>query len=600
MTADGYTFIGWSDGNANAARRETNVQTNLFFTANFSKTELTVHYAAGTGGTITGNASQTIEYGGDATTVTATPDTRYRFVKWSDNVPTAERTDTNITAAIGVTASFEKIPFAVTYNAGTGGSITGSASQTIEYGENATTVTAAANTGYRFVKWSDNVLTVERTDTNVTAAIDVTADFEKLTYTITYAAGTGGSITGNASQTVEYGGDATMVTAMPDTGYRFVKWSDNVTTAERMDTNVTAAVNVTAHFEKLTYTITYTAGTGGTITGNASQTVEYGGDATTVTAMPDTGYRFVKWSDNVTTAERTDTNVTAAIHVTAEFERDGILFFIRYGVTAGGSIYGPTYQTVEIGETTQFVTVAPLPNAGYIFDGWSDGVSEQSRTDTVTGDLDITAIFRRVFTAGKGTPSDPYLIGSYQNLIDMVYFPASYFKLTCDLNLAGEDHQPIFNGDLMFDGEFDGNGHTIDNMRVDVYHAYPSLFGCIFLGSVKNLNITNFEIIVPNFNTTAEDSGLYVGAVCGDTRGALTDITVSGTITGGIGLQLYHDRQHGRQDAKRHDELPCGYCYCVEQCRFGQCFRNRQFYRGRFGGTGQRHGRVCKDRYDGL
>jgi hypothetical protein len=84
------------------------------------------------------------------------------------------------------------------------------------------------------------------------------------------------------------------------------------------EAGVAATCDVTVAAES--FTLTYTAGTGGTITGTSSQTISSGGDGTTVTATPDVGYSFVKWSDDVTTAERTDKNVTAKITVTAQFE----------------------------------------------------------------------------------------------------------------------------------------------------------------------------------------------------------------------------------------------------------------------------------------
>ena len=43
------------------------------------------------------------------------------------------------------------------------------------------------------------------------------------------------------------------------------------------------------------------------------------GDGTPVLAVPDFGYAFDEWSDGVTTAARTDTNVTADLSVTANF-----------------------------------------------------------------------------------------------------------------------------------------------------------------------------------------------------------------------------------------------------------------------------------------
>ena len=67
------------------------------------------------------------------------------------------------------------------------------------------------------------------------------------------------------------------------------------------------------------WTLTYNAGAGGSITGTTPQTVASGADGSQVTAVPNAGYRFVRWSDGVMTASRTDTNVTADINVTAIF-----------------------------------------------------------------------------------------------------------------------------------------------------------------------------------------------------------------------------------------------------------------------------------------
>jgi hypothetical protein len=67
------------------------------------------------------------------------------------------------------------------------------------------------------------------------------------------------------------------------------------------------------------YTLTYTAGSGGSITGTAFQTVSAGGSGTAVTATASSGYTFASWSDGLTTASRTDSNVQANLSVTANF-----------------------------------------------------------------------------------------------------------------------------------------------------------------------------------------------------------------------------------------------------------------------------------------
>ena len=70
------------------------------------------------------------------------------------------------------------------------------------------------------------------------------------------------------------------------------------------------------------HTLTYTAGSHGSVTGITPQTINHGSDGTEVVAVADSNYHFVNWSDEITTAARTDTNITADISATANFEID--------------------------------------------------------------------------------------------------------------------------------------------------------------------------------------------------------------------------------------------------------------------------------------
>lgn len=174
-----YVFKSWSDGVLTASRQDMNVVDNINAIASFELAKFNCTYAAGTNGTITGTSPQIVEIHGDATSVTAIPYSGYVFSAWSDGVLTAERTDMNVTADIDVTATFivEPNTFTCVYTAGTNGTITGTASQIVVENGNATQVTAVANSGYVFEKWSDDVMTAARTDINVTADIAVTATF---------------------------------------------------------------------------------------------------------------------------------------------------------------------------------------------------------------------------------------------------------------------------------------------------------------------------------------------------------------------------------------------------------------------------------------
>ena len=293
--------------------------------AEFEAITYTLSYTASEGGSISGTATQTVREGQSGSEVEAVPAEGYRFVRWSDDVLTTKRTDSDVQGDMNVTAIFELIPtYTLTYTAGDNGSISGITPQTVREGESGSEVEAKPADGYKFYRWSDGLITAKRTDTNVRASLSVTAEFIDANiniYTLTYTASKGGSIKGTATQNVITGQSGTEVEAVPNAGYRFVQWSDGLTTAKRTDSNVQGDITVTAEFAIITYTLSYTAGEGGSITGQATQSVQYGQSGTEVKAVPNAGYRFVRWSDGLTTAKRTDSNVQGDLSVTAEFEK---------------------------------------------------------------------------------------------------------------------------------------------------------------------------------------------------------------------------------------------------------------------------------------
>jgi hypothetical protein len=253
--ANGATFwIRWTDYDPTGA--DDVLAVDDFSLTATGATTYTLTYTAGTGGTISGTTPQTVPHGGSGTQVTAVPNTGHHFVRWSDGVLTASRTETNVTANVSVTAEFALDTHTLTtaVDPALGGSVTlDPTGGTYDYGT-PVTVTAVPNTGsgYHFVEWTGS-FTGSANPASVTMDGDksVTANFALDTYTLTYTAGTGGTISGTTPQTVAYGGSGTEVTAEPDAGYHFASWSDGVLTAARTETNVTADVNVTASFSPL-------------------------------------------------------------------------------------------------------------------------------------------------------------------------------------------------------------------------------------------------------------------------------------------------------------------------------------------------------------
>ena len=105
----GYHFTQWDDGNVDDPRVINNVTQDITVTAEFAINEYTVNYTTDGDGTISGNNPQIIDHGGSGSEVVAVPNPGYQFDKWlEDGLPTANRTDTNITESTTYTASFVK------------------------------------------------------------------------------------------------------------------------------------------------------------------------------------------------------------------------------------------------------------------------------------------------------------------------------------------------------------------------------------------------------------------------------------------------------------------------------------------------------------
>ena len=117
-------------------------------------------------------------------------------------------------------------------------------------------------------------------------------------------------------------GDERTIEAYARPGYHFVRWisgSTELSTSSMFSITVTSDTTIIAEFELNVYSLIYTAGEGGSIQGQLTQTVQHGGSGEEVEAVPAEGYRFVRWSDELATAKRTDSDVQGDMSVTAIF-----------------------------------------------------------------------------------------------------------------------------------------------------------------------------------------------------------------------------------------------------------------------------------------
>ncbi len=449
--------------------------------------------------------------------------------------------------------------FIVTYSATDGGYIDGQAEQQLESGKDGLTVVAVPYDGYEFVKWSDGRTEATRQDINITADISVTAEFkvkiEEQTkeYTVTYKANEGGTITGNANQTVKEGENGTEVTAVPDDGYEFVKWSDGVTEATRQDRNVIQDIVVKAIFEKQTYKLTYVASNGGYLVGNANQTVTYGESGTKVTAVPNDGYRFVKWSDGETKDTRQDTEINSAISVTAEFE---FLF-------AGGE--GTQLNPYKIESYTQLLNMRYYPDKAY----------------SLNCDLDLNGINHEpIFDANE-------------------YFEGMFFgndKTIKNLTVATESNFPSLFG--MVSGGFISD-LTLENVSItttdyntqaEKMQYYVGALAGYYAGRIDNVRVSG-NIVVDGLSY----DGVAVGGLAGRAIGTVNDCNVDVQIdvknvfrehNTGMNLPFVFGGMLGVGDSAKirnceaNGEINVTECFWFEEGSIGQINRYTEIYIG--------------------
>lgn len=147
---------------------------------------------------------------------------------------------------------------------------------------------------------------------------------------------------------------------------------------------------------------------------------------------------------------------------------------------------------------------------------------------------------------GEGTAESPYLIKTAKDLATLAYlsnhdasvrsaaatktvtdveyhgvYAGKHFKLAADIDMATvkEAFSPIGSTEYMFDGVFDGDGHTISNFTIENYaYDYCGLFAEVGVnGEVKNLKMTNPYVTSLGYN---------VAAVAGRNFGKIDNVTI--------------------------------------------------------------------------
>ena len=251
-----------------------------------------------------------------------------------------------------------------------------------------------------------------------------------------------GSVAGGGVYTI---GDNVTVTATPSAGYQFSKWINSASVTVSTDNPYTfvastdtalQAVFVSAAATTYDVVVTVNDSTMGTATGSGTYTA---GDVVVMTATANPGYHFVNWTQNNTVLSTNNpfsmsaTSNTAAYPIIANFEADMVetptyTVTVNVNDAAMGHVDGVPTAAVDSGAV---VNLTAVPESGYHFVSWSNGLTTAAISITVTSDTTVTATFEanpaNTYTVAvsvndaamghvDGIPTEPVTAGTVVNL----------------------------------------------------------------------------------------------------------------------------------------------------------------------------------------
>jgi uncharacterized repeat protein (TIGR02543 family) len=444
VPAEGYEFRGWWDGATTVSRTATfgylmpDMSVTLvarFKTLLPDPSTITVLADPPEGGTVSKSPDQAFHPQGTTVTLTAAPNAGYSFVGWYADA-TLATTSTSYVITVGsetfktaFTAKFRpdnQYSLTLVTDPLSGGVVTKTPDQAGYQVGTTITVSAATAAGYAFRGWMDGPTTIS---TNNSFEYLMPAENKTLTarfrvlcpcaYTVTVLADPldGGTVSKTPDRAAYPEESVVQLDAVVAKGFTFCGWFDGVTT---ISTNASCQYTVqrmnktfTARFEPIsapTYVVAIVSNpaNAGLVTKTPDQAGYTSGTEVVLSAVASdiSKWAFHGWvrdSDGTTVSETASFThkVSGDVSFTAKFKPlpEG-----QYTVTVladpldGGSVSkSPNQPTYAKGAE---VTLEAVAADGFVFRGWTDGVTTVSEASSfqyvVSENVIFTAKFRKV------------------------------------------------------------------------------------------------------------------------------------------------------------------------------------------------------------
>ena len=211
-----------------------------------------------------------------------------------------------------------------------------------------------------------------------------------------------------------------------------------------------------------------------------------------IAAIPNEGYRFVQWNDGSTSNPHVvyaslDVEYVAFFEAIPTYTITAVSADEEMGTVTGGGDY---YED-------ETVTLTATANDGYTFSSWTDGITDNPRTVTVTGDATYTATFVALHTItvtsadetqGTASGSGDYAEGLE---IEISATPAEHYHFA-QWNDGNTDNPRTITvtSDSTFTAVFAINQHTVTVVSADTEMGTVSESGTYDYGSEIQISAT--------------------------------------------------------------------------------------------------------------
>ncbi len=398
VAADGWTFLGWS-GDLSGSANPTSIimDGDKVVTATFVPIQRTLAVNWVGDGAIIKNPNLGTYAHGSVVTLAAVPADGWTFAGWSGDLSgLTNPANLVMDGDKSVTATFVRIPRYLAVNVVGDGFVAKNPDlATYEHGSTVK-LEAVAAVGWTFSGWSSDLSgSVNPATIVMDGNKTVNATFTQNQYFLTVNVVGNGVVNLDVAGPYVYG-DVVELTAVPDVEWSFSGWGGDLSGSVNPETIVMDDnKSVTAAFTQSTYSLTVNVVGSGNVGRNYAGPYVYG-DTVMLTAIPNAGWTFSGWSNDLSgSANPTTIVMDGDKSVTASFTQE--TYSLTVNVVGSGSVNRNVAGPYHYGDVVELTAIA---DAGWSFSGWSGSLSGSANPASIVmnGDKSVTATFNVVNT----------------------------------------------------------------------------------------------------------------------------------------------------------------------------------------------------------